>query len=99
MDEGVDRITVVTTIVLPLETERNVDCEIEGVKDGLGVRVEVEEVVVDVGDGGGVEVVDEVECESEVDGGRDDELSSEVLVGGGVDEGLSLEVDSELELR
>ena len=82
MDEGVDRITVVTTIVLPLETERNVDCEVEGVKAGAGVGVEVEEVE-DVGDGGGVEV-DEVEDESEVNGGREDvELSPGVLVKGG----------------
>jgi len=99
VDEGVDRITVVTTIVLPLETERNVDGEFEGAKVGVGVGVEVE-VVEDVEDGGGVEI-DEVEGVSEVDGGRDVELSPEVLVGegGGVVGGFSLGVDTKLELR
>jgi hypothetical protein len=91
---------VVTTIVLPLETERNVDGEFEGAKVGLGVGVEVEEVedVVE-GGGGGVEM-DKVDGKSEVDDGREDvELLSEVLVGGGVGGGSSLGVDTELGLQ
>ena len=43
MDEGVDRMTVVTTMVLPLETERKVEGDSKGVKDGLEVIVEEEE--------------------------------------------------------
>lgn len=86
-------------MVLPLETERNVDGELEGVKVGLGGGVEVE-VVEGAGGGGGVEV-DEVEGNSEVDGGRDVELLSGVVdgEGGGVVGGASLRVVTELRLR
>lgn len=96
VDEGVDRMTVVTTIVLPLETERNVDGDSEGVGVRLGGEVEVEEEE-DVEDGGRVEV-DEVEDSSEVDGGRDVELSPEVVVGGGVTDGVSPGVETVVEL-
>ena len=91
-------------MVLPSETERNVDCDSEGVGVGLWGGVEVEEVagvvgVVEVVDGGGAEV-DTVEPVSEVDGGRDVEVLSpeEVLSGGGVVDGLSLVVDTGLGL-
>lgn len=88
-------------MVLPLETERNVDGELEGVKVGLGAGVEVE-VVEGVGGGGGVEV-DEVEGNSEVDGGKDVELLPRVVVvvggRGGVVGGTSLRVVTELGLR
>jgi len=98
VDVGVDRITVVTTMVLPLETERNVDGELEGVKVGLGAGVEVE-VVEGVGGGGGAVVDDEVEGNSEVDGGRDVELLPRVSDGGGgVVGGVSLRVNTELGL-
>lgn len=99
MDEGVDRTMVVTTIVLPFETERNVDGENEGAKVVvLGVVVEVEEVE-DVEDGGVVEVV-EVEGGSEVDGGRDVEVLPGVLgrEGAAFWEVITLEVATELEL-
>lgn len=88
-------------MVLPLETERNVDGELEGVKVGLGAGVEVVEVVEGVGGRGGVEV-DEVEGNSEVDGGRDVELLTRVPDGrGGVVGvgGASLRVVTELGLR
>ena len=91
-------------MVLPSETERNVDCDSEGVGVGLGGGVEVEEVVgvvgvVEVVGGGGAEV-DTVECVSEVDGGRDVEVLSPegVLSGGGVVDELSLVVDTGLGL-
>lgn len=91
---------VVTTIVLPLETEKKVEDDSKGVGVGFDgeVVVEVEE---DVEVGGRLEV-DEVEGGAEVDDGRDVELLLEVLVGGGggvveVD-GLSLGVDTEDEL-
>ena len=100
MDEGVDRTMVVTTIVLPFETERNVDGENEGANVVLGVVVEVGEVE-GVVDGGGVEVV-EVEGGSEVDDGRDVEVLPGVLTGGGavLVEGTTatLEAATELEL-
>ena len=73
---------VVTTIVLPLETEKNVEGDSEGVEVGLDgvIVVEVEEDV-EVGD----ELeVDEVEDSIEVDDGRDVELSLEEETGGGV---------------
>jgi len=99
VDEGVDRMMVVTTIVLPFETERNVDGENEGPRVVVGVVVEVERVE-GVVDGGEVEVV-EVEDDSEVDGGRDVEVLPGVLGGGGVllGEGttITLEVATELE--
>jgi hypothetical protein len=88
VDEGVDRIMVVTTMVLPLETERNVDGDSEGVGVSLGGGVEEgedgdeEREEEDVEDGGGAEV-GEVELRLEVDTGKDVELSSEVLFGGG----------------
>ena len=85
-------------MVLPLETERNVDGELEGVKVGLGAGVEVE-VVEGVGGGGGAVVDDEVEGNSEVDGGRDVELLPRVSDGGGgVVGGVSLRVNTELGL-
>lgn len=101
MDEGVDRTMVVTTIVLPFETERKVDGENEGAKVvvlGVVVEVEVEEVE-DVEDGGVVEVVEVGGC-SEVDVGRDVEVLPGVLGGGGaaVWEDITLEVATELGL-
>jgi len=88
VDEGVDRTTVVTVMILPLEVERNVDFVSEGVGVGLGGRVEeeeeVEEVVVvveDVEEGGREVEVDEVEGdESKVDDGGDAELLTELLL-------------------
>lgn len=88
-------------MVLPLETEKNVEDDSEGVGVGFDgeVVVEVEE---DVEVGGRLEV-DEVDSGTEVDEGRGVELSLEVLVGGGgggvVDVGgLSLGVDTKDEL-
>lgn len=72
MEVGVDRITVVTTIVLPLETERKVD----DISEGVGVALDGEVVVVervenDVEEGVWVEVDEDVDC-TEV-GDDDDE--------------------------
>lgn len=80
MEVGVDRITVVTTIVLPLETERKVD----GVSEGVGVALDggvvvVEGVEKDVEEGVWV-VVDEDEDCTEVDDDEDGELPPEELV-------------------
>jgi hypothetical protein len=90
---------VVTTIVLPLETEKNVEDDSEGV--GVGpdseVVVEVEEDEEEVES---MLELDEVEGGTEVGDDRDVKLSLEVLVGGGVVDvdGLSLGVDTEDEL-
>jgi hypothetical protein len=99
VDEGVDRTMVVTIIVLPFETERNVDGVNEGGRVVLGVVVEVGEVE-DVVDGGVVEVVVEVGGSSEVDGGTDVEVLPGVLGGEGAAlwEEITLEVATELEL-
>ena len=87
---------MVTTTVLPLETERNVDCESEGVGVGLGggVGEEVEKVV----------EVDRLELDwlervSEIDDGGDVELLSEVVVGGRVVDEVSPGVVTGVELR
>ena len=108
MAEGVVRTIVVTTMVLPLETERNVDGDSEGVGVSLGGGVEgvegeelEDEEVEDVEDGGGVEG-GEVEFGFEVDPGKDDELPSEVLFGGGGAGGVDVfspGVDAGLELQ
>jgi len=87
---------VVTTTVLPLETERNVDWESEGVGVGLGggVGEEVEKVV----EVGRLEL-DWFERVSEVDDdGKDVELLSEVVLGGRVVDEVSLGVDTGVEL-
>lgn len=89
---------VVTTTVLPLETEKNVDGDSTGVGVGLDGEVVVK-VGEDVEVGGRLEV-DELNSDTEVDEDRDVELSLELLVGGGMDDvdGLSLGVDTEDEL-
>lgn len=82
MEVGVDRITVVTTIVLPLETERKVDGISEGVRVALdGEVVVVEGVENDVEEGVWVEVDEDVDC-TEVDDDDDEgvELPPEELV-------------------
>jgi len=99
---------VVTTMVLPLETERYVDGDSEGVGVSLGRGVEEEGdeenedgEVEGSEDGGGVEV-GEVEVGFEVDPGKDDELASEVLFGGGGGGGVDVfspGVDTALELQ
>lgn len=72
MEVGVDRITVVTTIVLPLETERKVDGISEGVRVALdGEVVVVEGVENDVEEGVWVEVDEDVDC-TEVDDDDDE---------------------------
>ena len=78
MEVGVDRITVVTTIVLPLETERKVDGVSEGVRVVLDGGV-VEGVEEDVEEGIWVEV-DEDDDRTEVDDDEDVELPPEALV-------------------
>lgn len=78
MAVGVDRIIVVTTIVLPLETERNVDGDSEGVGIAFGCEVK-EDVEEDVEDGGelALDVVDE---DTELDDDESVGLDTGVLV-------------------
>ena len=79
---------VVTTIVLPLETERNVDGDWEGVEISFGCEVVVkadEDVEVK-----GMVEEDEADCATEVDDDDDDDDDEEVSLelvdgGGGVD--------------
>jgi hypothetical protein len=83
---GVDRIIVVTTMVLPLETERNVEGDSEGVRLGFNCGI-VEEVEKDVVEDEGKPEVDEVGWASELDDGRGVELPPGELLGGGVLDG------------
>lgn len=89
-------------MVLPSETERNVDFVSEGARVGPESRAEVEvgvsAVVEDVGEDGGVVSVDEVERDSGVDDGEDVELLAELLVRAGRVEGVTAEVDDVLGL-